>query len=140
VSDGPSAGIGQAASISRRVWAYLFDGVPITLLNNFAAFGLGLDVSWLLLVFFTSFQAYFAAFWSFGGGQTPGMRLLGIRVVQVDGRPVDPLRALRRSLVWFFGSFLAITPISVLVSADHRGLHDRAANTIVVRAVRTPAS
>jgi uncharacterized RDD family membrane protein YckC len=94
---------------------------------------LDLEQPWLLLVFFTSWQVYFAAFWSLGGGQTPGMRLFGIRVVQVDGRSVDPLRALGRSLVWFFGCFFAIAPISVLVSADHRGVHDRATGTHVVR-------
>jgi len=123
----------QAATLSSRIWAYLIDGFPIALLSNIAIFGLRLDTPWDVLAFFTIVQAYFAGFWSLFGGQTPGMRLLGIRVVQVDGTPVGVLRALRRSLVWFFGSFFAIAPISVLVSADLRGLHDRAANTQVVR-------
>jgi uncharacterized RDD family membrane protein YckC len=123
----------QAATVSSRVWAYLIDGFPIALLSNFAIFGLNLDTPWDAFAFFTIFQAYFAGFWSLFGGQTPGMRLLGIRVVQVGGTPVGALRALRRSLVWFFGCFFAIAPISVLVNADHRGLHDRATNTQVVR-------
>lgn len=110
----------------------MVDGFPIQFPTAFALL-LGLEQPWLLLVFFTSWQLYFAAFWSLGGGQTPGMRLFGIRVVQVDGGPVDPLRALGRSLVWFFGCFFAIAPISVLVSADHRGVHDRATGTQVVR-------
>jgi uncharacterized RDD family membrane protein YckC len=124
----------QAAAISSRVWAYLIDGLPVALLSNVAVFGLNLDTFWDLFgAFFTIFQVYFAGFWSLWGGQTPGMRLLGIRVVKVDGSPVGPLRALQRSLVWFFGSFFWVAPISVLVNADHRGLHDRATNTQVVR-------
>ena len=123
----------QAATVSSRVWAYLIDGVPIALLSNFAIFGVKLDTPWDVLALFTIWQVYFAGLWSLFGGQTLGMRLLGIRVVQVDGTPVDALRALRRSLIWFFGCFFAIAPISVLASADHRGLHDRATNTQVVR-------
>ena len=102
------------------------------MLSNFAVFGLNLDAPWDVLAFFAIVQVYFAGFWSRFGGQTPGMRLLGIRVVQVDGTPVGALRALRRSLVWFFGCFFAIAPISVLVDVEHRGLHDRATNTRVV--------
>jgi uncharacterized RDD family membrane protein YckC len=61
-------------------------------------------------------------------GFTLGKRLLGLRVARLDGRPVGFLWSLVRTL-------LLITVIPPLVTdRDLRGLHDRAANTIVIRA------
>ncbi len=60
-------------------------------------------------------------------GFTVGKRVLGIRVARLDGKPVGLLWALVRTL-------LLLTVIPPLVSdRDLRGLHDRAANTIVLR-------
>jgi uncharacterized RDD family membrane protein YckC len=60
-------------------------------------------------------------------GFTVGKRLLGIRVVRLDGQPVGFGWALLRTL-------LLLTVIPPLVNdSDLRGLHDRAANTIVIR-------
>jgi hypothetical protein len=61
-------------------------------------------------------------------GFTLGKRLLGLRVARLDGRPVGFLCSLVRTI-------LLITVIPPLVTdRDLRGLHDRAANTIVIRA------
>ena len=61
-------------------------------------------------------------------GFTVGKRLLGLRVARLDGKPVGLLWSLVRTI-------LLITVIPPLVSdRDLRGLHDRAANTIVIRA------
>jgi hypothetical protein len=61
-------------------------------------------------------------------GFTVGKRLLGIRVARLDGKPIGFLWSLVRTL-------LLLTVIPPLVSdRDLRGLHDRAANTIVIRA------
>jgi uncharacterized RDD family membrane protein YckC len=60
-------------------------------------------------------------------GFTLGKRVLGIRVARLDGRPVGFGWALVRTI-------LLITVIPPLVTdRDLRGLHDRAANTIVLR-------
>jgi uncharacterized RDD family membrane protein YckC len=60
-------------------------------------------------------------------GFTLGKRLLGIRVVRLDGKPVGLLWALVRTL-------LLLTVIPPLVTdGDLRGLHDQAANTVVIR-------
>lgn len=59
-------------------------------------------------------------------GMTLGKRLCGIRIVRLDGRPIGPLWALVRTLL-----LLAVVP-ALLWDRDHRGLHDRAANTAVV--------
>ena len=76
--------------------------------------------------------AIFVAFWSLVG-QTPGMRLLSIRL-DVDGsREVGLRRALRRilvvpiSILVFFLGYL-----NILVSPRRRGWHDVVAGTTVV--------
>jgi len=60
-------------------------------------------------------------------GFTVGKRLLGLRVARLDGQPVGLLSALIRTVL-----FLLVVPPLVL-DADLRGLHDRAARTIVIR-------
>jgi uncharacterized RDD family membrane protein YckC len=60
-------------------------------------------------------------------GFTVGKRLLGIRVARLDGRPVGLWWALVRTA-------LLLTVVPPLVNdCDLRGLHDRAANTVVIR-------
>jgi uncharacterized RDD family membrane protein YckC len=60
-------------------------------------------------------------------GLTLGKRLTGIRVVRLDGKAVGFGWALVRTVL-----LLAVIP-PLLSDRDLRGLHDRAANTIVVR-------
>jgi uncharacterized RDD family membrane protein YckC len=60
-------------------------------------------------------------------GFTIGKRLLGARVVRLDGKPVGFIRALWRVLL-----LLAVVP-ALVFDQDLRGLHDRAAGTIVIR-------
>lgn len=61
-------------------------------------------------------------------GFTVGKRLLGIRVARLDGKPIGFVWALVRTVL-----FLAVVP-PLVTDGDLRGLHDRAANTIVIRA------
>jgi uncharacterized RDD family membrane protein YckC len=82
---------------------------------------------WFLIV-----GTYFVLFWS-SAGQTPGMRLLRVRVQGPGGRPPS----LGRSLVRLVGLVLAIVPmfagfIPVLFSERRRGLPDFLAGTVVV--------
>ena len=60
-------------------------------------------------------------------GITIGKRLAGIRVVRLDGKPVWFGWALVRTLL-----LLAVVP-PLITDRDLRGLHDRAANTVVVK-------
>jgi uncharacterized RDD family membrane protein YckC len=77
---------------------------------------------------------YFAGFWAVTG-QTPGMRLMHVRVVARDGAPPHAARALVRVV----GLVLAIIPvfagfIPVLIDNRRRGLPDFLAGTVVVYA------
>ena len=60
-------------------------------------------------------------------GFTVGKRLLGIRVARLDGKPVGFGWSLVRTIL-----LLAVVP-PLVNDSDLRGLHDRAANTVVVR-------
>ena len=84
-------------------------------------------LAWVLLV-----GAYFAFFWSLAG-QTPGMRLVGIRVVDRFGSAPR----LGRSAVRFIALLVAIAPmllglLPILFDGRRRGLQDFVARTFVV--------
>jgi uncharacterized RDD family membrane protein YckC len=77
---------------------------------------------------------YFVVFWS-TTGQTPGSRVLRIRVRATSGERLLP----RRAVVRFIGLTLAAIPLFagylvILVDDRRRGLHDRLARTVVVDA------
>jgi uncharacterized RDD family membrane protein YckC len=84
-------------------------------------------VAWVLVVGF-----YFVLFWS-TAGQTPGMRLMALRVMDEErGHP-----GVWRSCVRLIGLALCIIPLCagflpVLFDAQRRGLHDMLARTVVV--------
>ena len=59
-------------------------------------------------------------------GFTIGKRLLGLRVVRLDGRPVG-LWALPRTVL-----LMVVVP-AIMMDRDLRGFHDKAAGTAVVR-------
>lgn len=59
-------------------------------------------------------------------GTTAGKRLAGLRVVRPDGESVGLLWAFERAVL------LVLLIPAVLWDRDHRGLHDRAASTLVV--------
>jgi uncharacterized RDD family membrane protein YckC len=86
-----------------------------------------LGSGWLLIV-----ATYFVLFWS-AAGQTPGMRLLNVRVVGPSGKPPS----IGRSLVRLVGLLLAIIPlfagfVPALFSERRRALPDLLAGTVVL--------
>lgn len=77
---------------------------------------------------------YFVVFWS-ATGQTPGARLMQIRVVSANGNVLHPTRALVRC----GGVVLAAIPlfagfVPILFDDRRRGLQDHLARTVVVEA------
>ncbi|MFG2516757.1 RDD family protein [Streptomyces sp. NPDC048584] len=61
-------------------------------------------------------------------GFTPGKRLFGLRVVALDTGRVQPLRGLVRT------ALLCLAVPALVWDRDGRGLHDRLARTVEVRA------
>jgi uncharacterized RDD family membrane protein YckC len=77
--------------------------------------------------------SYFVFFWA-TAGQTPGMRVVGVRVVDTSGRVVNA----RRGLVRLIGAVFALVPfgagfVPVVLDSRRRALPDYLARTVVVR-------
>jgi uncharacterized RDD family membrane protein YckC len=114
----PEEGRGSVASIGRRLLALLLDWLLCTLI----ALAVFHSRWWTLPIF--AVETYLLTALT---GFTVGKRILSIRVVRIDGRPVGLVWALVRT------ALLLIVVPALITDRDLRGLHDRAANTIVIR-------
>ena len=114
----PERGPGSVSSMPRRVLALFIDW----LLSMVIASWLTHSQFWTIAVFAVEVYVLTAL-----GGSTVGKRLVGIRTVRLGGGPVGFGWALVRTAI-----LLTVVP-PLLTDRDLRGLHDRAANTIVVR-------
>lgn len=120
----PEEGPGSVAPVGRRIAAVLIDWWLCALI----AYGLIArgDIRqanlWTMLVFFLVCAVLIGTV-----GTTPGKRLLGLRVVRLDGgRASLPQAALR--------TFLLLLAVPALVwDRDTRGLHDKAVGTVEIR-------
>lgn len=123
----PESGPGALAPTGRRVLALLVDGViaqviAMGLLGYVQGQG-GLGTFKPLLVVFVMNVLMVGT-----GGFTIGHRLLGLRVERCPRGYAGFVRGLVRSALLC----LALPPL--IVDRDGRGLHDRAAGTVIVRA------
>ena len=77
------------------------------------------------------YNSFFEVRWN---GQTPGKRVLHIRVVDARGLPVDVPQSLIRNVVRMLDllPFGGVGMLSALIDEGHRRLGDRAADTLVV--------
>lgn len=118
----PQAGRGAIAGMGRRLGAIFIDWLLCTFIVVALIRPPQAHVEYWTLAIFALQDFVLTGFI----GLTIGKRLMGIRVVRLDGKMVGPLWALLRTLL-----LLAVVP-PLLSDRDLRGLHDRAANTAVV--------
>jgi uncharacterized RDD family membrane protein YckC len=141
--------VGAYAGLMTRTIAYVLDAAAINLVALLvgAATALALSIfhlsnaleatvaATLAVVYLLSAIGYFVAFWS-TTGQTPGSRIMRIRVVDAHGAPrLKP----RRAVVRVAGLVLATIPLFagfliMLWDRRRRCLQDRLARTVVVHA------
>lgn len=105
-------------------------------LGGVASGGFG---TWVIAVLvaagFLVYSAYFAIFEAVWTGQTPGKRLVGLRVIDVSGRPVSVYAAIIRNVLRIVDQvpgIYGIAILSVLVTRRQQRLGDLAAGTVVV--------
>jgi uncharacterized RDD family membrane protein YckC len=101
----------------------------IVLLRNF----IGIWIVMILNFFVEWF--YHVIFELVFRGQTPGKRIMGIRVVKSNGSPVDPASSFIRNLLRFADTFFYlfhIAFISIAASHGFRRIGDWAGGTLVV--------
>jgi uncharacterized RDD family membrane protein YckC len=118
----PADGPGSLATFQSRVAAFPVDAVGAAFV---AALFTAPDLpgNWSLVAF-----AVITVLTLVLVGQTPGMRLLGLRLAHPrQGERLAPWRAVVRT------ALLCLLVPALLVDADGRGLHDRLTDTAVVR-------
>lgn len=115
----PESGPGSMARAGRRILAIMIDWGMALLISNFAFGG----DSWATLAIFAVEQILLVGTL----GYSIGHRVAGIHVVRRGGVAPGPLAALVRALL------LCLVIPAVIFDPDHRGLHDKAMNTLLVR-------
>ncbi|MFF2317086.1 RDD family protein [Arthrobacter sp. NPDC058097] len=115
----PESGPGSMARAGRRILAITIDWTIALLISNVFLGGnsmatLGIFAVEQILLIGTL-------------GYSIGHRAMGIHVVKPDGSAAGPLAALVRTVL------LCLVIPAVIFDPDHRGLHDKAMNTVLVR-------
>jgi uncharacterized RDD family membrane protein YckC len=116
---------GELPSLAKRFGALVIDWVLCLLISNF--FGDPLRDGWPpVLVLILEYGFFIGLF-----AQTPGMAVVRIRCVSVkDGGRIGIPRALLRGLL------LALVVPALIMDPNRRGLHDKAAGSIVLNQPR----
>jgi uncharacterized RDD family membrane protein YckC len=97
-----------------------------------------------VLAVFAIYWGYFVAFETLWSGQTPGKRIMRLRVVREDGRPVRFFEVFVRNLLRVAIDFqpvpsYAIGVVSIIFSARSKRVGDFVAGTVVVKERATEA-
>lgn len=84
-------------------------------------------------VIFTGYFAFFEVLWQ---GQTPGKRLVKIRVIREDGSPIGMAQATLRSLLRPIDDFFFAGVFFILFNSREKRVGDLVAGTIVIQEER----
>lgn len=97
--------------------------------------GISLWIAVMGLAGFVLLWGYYIFFEMLWNGQSPGKRLVGLRVIQRGGMPIDVFAALIRNLVRvidFLPLYYGVGVVTMFVDEKSRRLGDFAAGTLVV--------
>jgi Predicted membrane protein/domain len=132
-------------------WAFLsLSSVGETMSRSGTAFFVEEMPKWtialMIIVLFLIFTGYFIFFEWLWNGQTPGKRLLKLRVIREDGRPITFWEAAARNLLRIFDTFpgfvmplYSVGLIAIFMSRRDQRIGDLFAGTVVVRERGTEA-
>lgn len=115
----PESGSASVARFGRRLLGFAIDVVLSDLVTELLFHQYAY---WNALVFFLEVYLFTALI-----GGSAGHRIAGMRVARLDGRPVGFLWALVRTVL------LCLLIPALIWDRDQRGMHDKAANTVLVR-------
>ncbi|TDT95577.1 putative RDD family membrane protein YckC [Streptomyces sp. 846.5] len=120
----PEQGSGSLASTGRRLAAVVIDWWLCALIS----YGLVAHGNTVLANYWAMFVFFVMSLLTVGTiGSSPGKRLLGLRVVRVDGGRASLGQVALRTFL-----LLLVIP-AVVWDRDGRGMHDRAVGTVEVR-------
>jgi uncharacterized RDD family membrane protein YckC len=114
-----------------RLGAYVIDAVILGLFGVLVAAATSPQNGFFVNI--AASLVYHVGFWVTEGA-TPGKKVFGLRVVSVDGSPIEIWQGVLRVFgYWLDGITFGIGFLMILFSAEERGLHDFVANTVVIR-------
>jgi uncharacterized RDD family membrane protein YckC len=123
---------GELADLSSRLVALIIDSVILGIVGGIGwagGRGAGGVVGFLIGV---AYQWYFL---TQNNGQTLGKSVMGIRVVKINGEPLQATDAIVRYIGYYINTFVfGLGWIWALFDANKQGWHDKLAQTLVVRA------
>ena len=100
-------------------------------LSEGAAINVGLAVLALILATNLLITVWYnVGFWM-ASGQTPGKRILGVRVIRTDGTRLRLGNALRRQVGYWISTIFYLGFLWILFDNKRQGFHDKIAGTIV---------
>jgi len=128
----------------RRIVQYIVDAIIYSIIGGLISWalnrGTGAAHAILVLVTVVLVVAWYLLYWAWWphrrGGQTIGMQLMGLRVINLDGGPASFLQlAVRSVLLVLFDPLSLLVGIIVMMCSRYRQrTGDHMARTLVVRA------
>lgn len=139
------------ASVGNRFLAAAIDHVIQIVVGIIVMLTLGWAAGWsrvsslgvwaaalMVLSVFGVYWGYFVLFEAIWSGQTPGKRLMKLRVIREDGRPVRFFEVFVRNLLRIFVDFMpvptyAVGVVSIVFSSQSKRIGDFVAGTVVIK-------
>jgi serine/threonine protein kinase len=145
LASAPAIPLSQIAGLDRRFVAFFIDIVLTSILQAFVLIGIGILVGpsnssssdtlnclaslvsiGTPLCYYTFFHAH--------SGQTPGKKILGIKVVRTDGSPLTTSRAILRLIGAMIGALpLYLGYLWAFTVPERQTWHDKIADTYVIK-------
>lgn len=134
----------QILAVMLIVWLAYSVGTEAEGFEAFLSRSAGEASKWVMALMvvavFLVFAGYFAAFEWLWNGQTPGKRILKLRVMREDGRPVTLWEALARNVLriidnfpGFFIPLYSVGLVAIFLNRKDQRIGDLFAGTVVVR-------
>lgn len=133
----------QYMAILIVAWAFIswsgigdLDTAPNEILAQMSKWTIAL----MIIILFLIFAGYFIFFEWLWNGQTPGKRLMKLRVIREDGRPITLWEAVARNLLRIFDAIpgfvipiYSLGLVSIFMSSRDQRFGDMFAGTVVIR-------
>jgi uncharacterized RDD family membrane protein YckC len=119
----------------RRSFADFLDGIVLVIVYGVVIAVLGTPIPILTFVIFLAYMIGFKVY----GGATPGYRILGMRIVAINGQEVTLQQVVIRLLSSIFsGLAFGLGFIWIAIDENKQAWHDKAAGTYVIRSAANP--
>ncbi len=122
----------NTVKFGRRLVAYLIDFAVVSLLFAFLVAAGMKEIPDFLAQ--TVMALYFITLWVFWKGRTVGKKIMKIKIVTIEGKPLTPGKAILRYVGYILSSlgvFLGF--LWIIWDKKNQGWHDKIAKTLVVK-------